>query len=151
MLWEMLLWIHHAVVLEDAGMPLYRDMCGNLKQKEIELSEGNYEVQVYVYKNSSIKLSETKQEQCMDVPKTGIGGIFGLTEKKCFEMTIPEQIISNALVGGGKQTKYFVESELQNSAIIDINADSLPTPKSLDDLQENYLLFEDKNLDIYLR
>ncbi len=121
------------------------------EQKEIELSEGNYEVQVYVYKNSSIKLSETKQEQCMDVPKTGIGGIFGLTEKKCFEMTIPEQIISNALVGGGKQTKYFVESELQNSAIIDINADSLPTPKSLDDLQENYLLFEDKNLDIYLR
>ena len=49
--------------------------------KAVELSEGQYEVQVYIYRSSSLKLDKTTHEQCMDVPKSGLGGFFGLTQE----------------------------------------------------------------------
>jgi len=121
------------------------------EQKSVELSEGQYEVQVYIYKNSSIKLEETTHEQCIEVPQSGLGGLFGMTKEKCFDIKIPSQIISNALSGGGKQNYYVLESKLSGSDVIQINAKSLPSPKSIEQLQDNYLLFEDKGLDIYFK
>ncbi len=120
-------------------------------QKTVKLSEGQYEVQVYVYKNSSLKLEETVYEQCLDVPQTGLGGFFGLEEEKCFDIEIPAQIISNVLSGGGKENYYILESELISSGVIEINAGSLSLPKSIAELQDNYLLFEEKDLEIYFK
>lgn len=120
-------------------------------QKSVELSEGQYEIQVQVYKDSSLRLQETVKEQCVEVPQSGIGGLFGLTKEKCFDITIPSQIVSNALAGGGKENYYILENELKNSDKIEINAESLPTPKSIEDLQNNYILFEDKGLDIVFK
>src|SRR4030042_198854 len=114
------------------------------RQRDVKLSEGQYEVQVYIYRNASIQLQETTQEQCIEVPKEGIGAIFGITEEKCFDVVIPSQIISNSLVGGGKQNYYIAESELQTGTIIDINSDSLATPRTIEDLQKNYIEFEEK-------
>ena len=121
------------------------------EQKSVELSEGQYEIQVYVYKNSSIKLEETSKEQCMEVPQSGFGGLLGLSKEKCFDIKIPAQIISNALAGGGKENYYVLENELENSNIIEINVESLPAPNSIEQLQNNYILFEDKDLDIMFR
>jgi len=119
------------------------------KQKTVELSEGLYEVQVYIYKNSSLKLEETTYEQCIEVPQSGLGGFFGLTKEKCFDIEIPSQIISNVLSGGGKENYYILEDvDLKGKKIIEINAESLDLPKSVEDLQDNYLLFEDKGLEI---
>jgi hypothetical protein len=121
------------------------------EQKNIELGEGQYEVQVYVYKNSSIKLEASTQEQCIDIPQTGAGGLLGLTEKRCFNVEIPAQIISNALSGGGKENYYFLDSELSGSNLIEVNAGSLPTPNSIEQLQNNYDLFEDKSLEVLVK
>ena len=118
------------------------------EQKIVELSEGQYEVQVYIYKNSSLKLKATTTQQCVEVPQQGIGGFFGVTKEKCFDIKIPEQIISNALAGGGKQNYYILEDELIDSEFIEINAGGLPTPTTLEKLQDNYLLFEEKKLGI---
>ncbi|MCK4552804.1 hypothetical protein KAT80_01215 [Candidatus Pacearchaeota archaeon] len=118
------------------------------EQKSVELSEGQYEISVYVYKNSSLKLVETTHEQCVEVPQSGLGGLFGLTRKECFEVKMPAQIISNALSGGGKENYYILESELAGANVIEINAASLPTPKSIEELQNNYILFEDMGLDV---
>ena len=115
------------------------------------MSEGQYEISVYVYKNSSLKLAETTHEQCVEVPQSGLGGLFGLTKKECFEVKMPAQIISNALSGGGKENYYILESELADSKVIEINAASLPTPKSIEELQNNYILFEDMGLDIQFK
>ncbi len=120
-------------------------------QKTVKLSEGQYEVQVYVYKSSSLKLEKTVYEQCMEVPQTGLGGFFGLMQEKCFDIEIPEQIISNVLSGGGKENYYILESELESSGVIEINAGSLSLPKSIAELQDNYLLFEEKGLEIYFK
>ncbi|MBR9701369.1 hypothetical protein GOV13_00425 [Candidatus Pacearchaeota archaeon] len=120
-------------------------------QKSVELSEGQYEVQVQVYRNSSIKLDAMTREQCMEVPQTGVGGLFGLTKEQCFNIDIPAQVISNALAGGGNENYYVLENELAGSSVIEINAESLPTPVSLENLQDNYFIFETKGLEISFR
>jgi len=64
---------------------------------------------------------------------------------------MPAQIVSNALSGGGKENYYILESELADANFIEINAESLPTPKSIEELQNNYILFEELNLDIQFK
>ena len=117
-------------------------------QRIIKLSEGQYEIQVYIYRNSSIVLGATSQEQCIEIPQSGIGGFFGFTKERCFDIDFPEQIISNSLSGGGKQNYFILESELINSNEIEINSESLPIVDSIEQLNNNYILFEDKGLTI---
>ena len=71
---------------------------------------GQYEIQVYIYRNSSLKLESTTKEQCIEIPQSGIGGFFGLTQEKCFDIEIPSQIVSSALSGGGKENYLLVEN-----------------------------------------
>jgi hypothetical protein len=121
------------------------------EQRTVELVEGQYEVQVYVFKGSSIQLPETIHEECIEVPRSGIGGLFGMRDENCFEVKIPAQVVSNVLVGGGKQEHYILESDLQDSNTIEIYAESLTIPRTLEELQNNYLVFEDKDLEIYFK
>ena len=111
----------------------------------------NYCLQVYVYRNSSLTLEKTSNRECVEVPQSGVGGLFGLTKEKCFDVEIPAQVISNALSGGGRQKHYILESDLIDSGTIEIYADSLPRPTSIEQLQDNYLLFEEKKLDIMFK
>ncbi|MBU0959584.1 MAG: hypothetical protein KKB31_06570 [Nanoarchaeota archaeon] len=117
-------------------------------QKEVELTEGQYEVQVQIYRESSLTLGSSVREQCVEVPRGGIGGIFGMTEKRCFDIEIPEQLVSNALSGGGKQGLYISSGDLNNFNVIEINSEALAFPVSLDQLQLNYILVEEKGLEI---
>jgi len=120
-------------------------------QKKVNLSEGQYQIQVYVYENSSLVIPSSTQKQCIDVPQSGLGSLFGLTEQKCFDYTLPSQIVSNALSGGGKENYYILESELVDSKSMEINAYGLPRPTSLEQLQQNYILFENKGLDVLFK
>ncbi len=117
----------------------------------VSLASGQYEIVVYVYRNSSLKIPASTQTFCVDKPKSGVGSLFGLTEEECFDVETGEQIISNALSGGGKQNYYFTEEMLKNSEILEINVESFPVPDSLERLQENYLLFEDKHVGVSLK
>ena len=121
------------------------------EQKNVKLVEGQYEIQVYIFKDSSIQLPETIHEECIEIPKSGVGGWFGMKEKNCFDVKIPSQIVSNVLAGGGKQEYYILESDLQGSDTIEIHAESLAIPKTLEELQNNYLMFDDKNLVVFFR
>ncbi|MBU3906772.1 MAG: hypothetical protein KKA64_00810 [Nanoarchaeota archaeon] len=121
------------------------------EQKTVELIEGQYEITVYIYRSSELTLPATTQKQCVDVSSGGLGALFGLTKKKCFDIQVPEQLISNALAGGGKQNYYILESELESSNIAEINAQGMPAPKTIEELQTNYELFENKNLGIQFK
>ncbi len=118
------------------------------EEKKINLSQGDYEISVYIYKNSSINLGATSAEQCIDIAKTGFAGMLGLTEKQCFDIEYPAQMISNSLAGGGIKSHTISEEELKNSNLIEIYSESLPSPDSLEQLQENYILVESKSLGI---
>jgi len=121
------------------------------EQTSVELSEDEYEISVHAYKSGNVKLKSTEIEQCVEVPRGAFGGLLGLTEKKCYDVEIPEQIVSQVLVGGGKQTDYFLESQLEYSDTIEINAASLAMPTTIEQLQENYILFESKGLEVNLK
>lgn len=117
------------------------------EQKNVKLSEGLYNISVFVYKNSSITIPETKTQKCVNVPEPGLMGFFGSTTEKCFEMTIPSQQISNVLIGGGKIQQYITETELEKGKA-EISIISLPLPKSIEDLQKNYDSIETKTFNL---
>ena len=121
------------------------------EQKTVDLSDGQYEIQVHIFKNSTINIAATKTEKCIEIPDSGIGGFFGASKEKCFNIEFPAQIVSNALAGGGKQNYYILDSDLENLKTIEISATSLPTPTTIAKLQDNYLLFEDRGLTINLK
>lgn len=118
------------------------------EQTTVELSAGQYEVQARVYDESEIKIGPTSTETCTEVPREGIVGLFGLTEEKCYTIETPEQMITTSLAGGGNQNYYVLEEELINSNVVKINAPSLPTPNSLEKIQENMILVEEKRLEV---
>jgi len=121
------------------------------EMKKVDLSEGVYNVSVYSYKNSSLKLAKTSKEQCVDVSESGVLGILGLTKKECFNVDIPEQIISNAVSGGGMGEVYFSSSDLSSDKNLEIRADELTTPKSVEELQSNYILLESKSIEVIFK
>ena len=120
------------------------------ENNKISLSEGNYEIQVQVYKNSSLNFASTTREQCVEIPSSSIGGALGVTKEECFEIAVPEQIISTALAGGGKTEFYFTDSELKNSEKIILDIGKLSVPKSIEELQNNYFSFETKTIGVSL-
>ena len=121
------------------------------EQKKVKLAEGDYNISVYIYRDASMQLKSTTQKQCMTVPSSGIGGIFGVTEKKCFDITIPSQMISSALAGGGNQRQSILESDLKNSNTIEINSEGFGVPTTIEQLQNNYLIFDEKGLGVSLK
>jgi hypothetical protein len=120
-------------------------------QKEVVLSEGQYDIQIYFYKNSSLKFEETTREYCTEIPSSGIKGFFGFEEEECFETVIPEQEINNVLIGGGNTEYYFIEQELKNSNKLVLRGEELNVPNSLEQLAQNYLLIENQKLGVEFR
>ena len=118
------------------------------EMNKIKLTEGQYEIKVYVYSDSNINLKGSLTHKCVDVPKTGVLGIFGITEEKCFDLEVPDQIISFAVSGGGTQNYYIAESELEDSNKLIINADSFTKPTKVEDLQTNYNYVDTRGLDV---
>jgi hypothetical protein len=117
---------------------LYPDMTS------VDLIEGYYNVSIYVYKNSSLKFPAIDDTKCTDVPQSGLGGLFGLEEEKCFDVNLPETEVSFAVVGGGKTQDYITEGQLKDSTDLNIRIPLFATPKSLDDLRTNYDKVEDE-------
>lgn len=118
------------------------------EQTTVELSEGDYEISVYVYGDSSLELPETTMEQCVDVPRGIILGQLGLTKEECFDVEYPEQLVTTALIAGGKQEHSIYSTYLRSANSIELNVEKLPTPDSIQQLQENYILFEEKGVEM---
>ena len=121
------------------------------EQKTVELSEGAYNIVVNTFSESTLKLQATTQEYCVDVPKGGIGSLFGASEKQCYTTQVPEQTLTSALSGGGKTNYFVLESELKNSNLVEMNFQSLPLPVNLEQLQQNYNLLDANNLEVMFR
>ncbi len=113
----------------------------------VKLSEGSYDIKVYVYGNSSITIPGSKKTQCQEVPRSGILGFIGSKKEECFDIVIPEIKIEYALIGGGTGSVYILESQLQDGKI-KLMVDSLPSPRSLEELQYNYASFESLGVDV---
>lgn len=108
------------------------------EDKKINLSEDTYEITVQIYEDSNLNFGSRTVEQCVDVP--------GQITQECFEIDMPSNLSSRVLVGGGKNEIYITESDLENKIIL--NAKKIGKPDSIEDLQKNYVLFENKKLEV---
>jgi len=118
------------------------------EQKDIELSAGQYEIKVYVYSDSSIKLEGSTSQKCVEVPRSGVLGIFGATEDKCFEMVIPDQTVDTSVSGGGTQNYFVGQSELEESTKLILKVDDFGIPQKVEDLQVNYNNVETRGIEV---
>lgn len=117
---------------------LYPDM------RSVELIEDYYNVSVYAYDNSSLKFPAINDRKCVEVPESGLSGMFGLVKEKCFDVNIPEMDITFAVVGGGKTSEYIYEDLLENFRELNINVPLFGVPNSLEKLQENNMRVEEE-------
>ena len=113
------------------------------EMKNITLIEGEYNVSVYIYENSTLNFEGYNKRMCVDVPISGIGGLVGLEEEKCYDIDVPNMQINMAVVGGGKSTEYIAESMLADSIELNLNVPLFGKPSSLEILQENYVKAEE--------
>lgn len=111
----------------------------------ILISEGAYSVKAYIYSNSSLTIAESTKKQCTDVPKQGLFGIFGMTEQKCVDVTLPGTKIEQALIGGGVSETYFLPDDLSDGEI-KIVSQQMPIPTTLEQLQYNFESFDSSTL-----
>lgn len=114
---------------------------------KIKLVPGLYNVSVYVYGNSSVKIPSSTKKQCVEVARTGLFGIFGGTKEECYDIEIPETNVESALIGGGKKQIYILEDDLKYGEI-NLKVQAFKSPTSLEDLQYNYEMFDQGYLDI---
>jgi hypothetical protein len=114
---------------------------------KINLVQGFYNVSVYQYGNTSIRIPASTTRQCSDVPSGGIAGFLGKTKQQCYDITIPETIIDKALTAGG-QGEIYLPQELLEKGELTISVSSLPKPSGIDSLETNYALFETKGVDV---
>ena len=114
-------------------------------QSKIDLSEGKYEVKVYVYGNTSISIPASSKVECVEVPKQGLGGFFGGTKEECFTIELPGTEIEHTLIGGGTLETFLFDSDLEKGKII-ITSQGLPRPANIDDLASNFEIFETRRI-----
>ncbi len=117
-------------------------------EKSVKLVEGGYNITAFVYKNTSINFAGLKDRKCLDVPSSSIGGVFGATEQRCYDIDIPAQEIDSALVGGGKAFDYFTEEQFLDSQYLKISVPMFGVPQKIEDLQNNYLEWEVSRIDL---
>lgn len=112
-------------------------------EKKIQLVEGDYEVSVQVYRNSSLVFPGRVEKRCFDSASSGISGLLGQTESNCYDINIPSQQIDRTLAGGGSAFVLVDEELLKNSNTVDIDVPLFPTPSKIEDLNNNFIKLED--------
>ncbi len=117
--------------------------------KSVELVEGYYNVSVFAYDNSSLKFPATSKNKCVDVPESGLSGMFGATTQKCYNVKMPEMDVSFAVVGGGKTREYITSDELSKTKTLNLNVPMFGLPSNIDGLMANYDRVNDEV--VYLR
>jgi hypothetical protein len=118
--------------------------------KDITLGEGYYGLDLRVYKDGAITLPETTTQQCTNVPKSGILGLFGMEEENCYDITIPSQKVSSIVYAGGEIKDYLTEDMLKNARTMKVYATSIKMPSNLDELQTSYDALDIKHIEIKL-
>ncbi|MEK6909410.1 MAG: hypothetical protein AABX23_05165 [Nanoarchaeota archaeon] len=118
------------------------------ESSEIDLKEGLYRIEAFVYGNSNVIIPASRKTECFTINKGGVAGFFGSTKEECVNVEIPSTKIDYALLGGGKLEDYYIlASELENGKII-LDVSELPRPNSLEQLQYNYEVFNTLGIEV---
>jgi hypothetical protein len=119
-------------------------------QKSIKLVEGSYNVTAFIFKNGNITLDAQTKRQCTKVPADGILGTLGIQTENCFDLTVPQTLVSQVVVGGGRLNIGITEDELKSARTLVINAPLTETPHDMLGLQKTYEVVDANRVDVTL-
>lgn len=102
----------------------------------IDLIQGQYNINSYLTVNSNnITIQGTTAQKCVDVPKSGILGLFGLKNRQCFTANIDPVNVDQVLSGGDNFNYNLASSDLSSSDELIIYVTKNPTPTNVDELK----------------
>jgi hypothetical protein len=106
--------------------------------EKIKLIAGNYDVSSILMVNSKkgFKFEKQTKEYCMEVPKRGLGVLFGMKETKCINKEIPETTLNNVQAGGGSFSWYADRRALETSNKINVYTNRGNMPQTIEELGE---------------
>jgi hypothetical protein len=116
------------------------------QNKLLAIAEGDYVFDLKVFRQNAVTIPSIVTTQCVSVPKEGVLGFIGLEEKKCTELTIPSQTLTNVLYAGGKLNQYITPSELEDANAIRIYATGIGLPSSQEEIALGYDKIQTKSL-----
>ncbi len=110
--------------------------------KDIELTEGEYEVSSYIIREyaNGIKLDKQQLQYCTQALKGGVLGLFGFTETKCAETEIPETTLDKVLTGGANFRFTLTKDQIKNSNSITFYTMFNKVPNNIQELNDLYNL-----------
>lgn len=111
----------------------------------VDLVEGEYNITAYVYQDSTITFPAVKDRRCFDVAETTFSSLLGDSGQQCYDIDIPSQEVDMALVGGGNGVDYFTEDVLSTKQL-KLDIPIFKTPANLEELQNNYITWEDSTI-----
>ncbi len=121
------------------------------EQPKINLSEGNYNVTAYLFKDSLITIGAQRAETCVKIPAGGLAGVFGAMQEQCYDIDVPQQSFTNVLFGGGKASWFVTEDDLKGKSKISISADTFAVPKDILELSDVYASIDVGQVNVQLK
>ncbi|MFH1209599.1 MAG: hypothetical protein V1663_02310 [archaeon] len=99
-----------------------------LNQDTVDLIKGDYIIRSYIMKSSQepMKIEGNNVEYCNDIPRGGILGALGLTEKKCFTNKLDDVELDQVLVGGN-EFKWSYDGNDGDRLTIYVTYDKMPS------------------------
>jgi hypothetical protein len=116
------------------------------QNKRLVIAEGDYVFDLKVFRQNSVTIPPITTTQCVSVPKEGVLGFIGLEEKKCTELTVPSQTLTNVLYAGGKLNQYVTPSELEGASAMKIYATGIGLPSNQEEIALGYDKIQTKSL-----
>jgi len=118
------------------------------QSRQIQLTEGIYDVKVQVFKNSSLTFPARNEKKCFETPSLGLSQIIGGRETQCYDINIPAQEIERVLIGGGNSVELISGNSLANSRAVLIDVPTFDIPLTIEQINENYIKLEDSFLSV---
>ena len=114
-----------------------------LNEDNVDLIFGDYTIRAYVIKESKepLTIKGDTVENCADIPKFGILGVFGFKDKKCFTNKLDDVKLDQVLVGGNEFEWNYNGGG--NELTIYITYDRIP--RTVNEMGEIYSKFLDTN------
>ena len=109
-------------------------------KEPLKLVGGNYKISstLMVETVQGFNFEETEIEICSDAPKRGIGGIVGLTERKCTKQKVGPIKLDSVMAGGGSLSWNADRRVLATSNKITLYTNRGDTPQTITELNEMF-------------
>ena len=110
---------------------------GDSNNPSINLIAGNYEINSYLTViNNGLVIPGSSVETCTDVPRSGVLGLIGLTDHKCFTNTL-DSVQLDQLISGGDQFQMELDKDtLSKASQVTVYITKNPTPANVADLKD---------------